>query len=105
MLDVDYVREDESRKVHGTDIEAGVHGHLGPNGARGSPTNLRTIGKANTAHTHSAGIIDGIYTAGVYGSLDMGYNKGPSSWSHSLIVTYLNGKRAILTIKNGKAWR
>lgn len=105
MLDVDYVREDESRKVYGTDIEAGVHGHLGPNGARGSPTNLRTIGKANTAHTHSAGIIDGIYTAGVYGRLDMGYNKGPSSWSHSLVVTYLNGKRSILTLKNGKAWR
>lgn len=28
--------------------------------------------RANTAHTHSAGICDGIYTAGVSGALDMG---------------------------------
>ena len=102
---VTVVKEDESYKVYGTNIEAGVHGHLGPNGARGNPLNLRTVGKANTAHTHSAGIVDGIYTAGVYGNLDMGYNMGLSSWSHSMVVTYLNGKRAILTIKYGKAWR
>lgn len=100
-----YVDEDESYKIGNTGIEAGVHGHLGPNGARGNPRNLLTVGKANTAHTHSAGIIDGIYTAGVYGQLDMGYNKGLSSWSHSFIVTYKNGKRAIFTLKNGKAWR
>lgn len=98
------VREDESVKICG-DIEAGLHGHLGPNGARGNPKNLRTVGKANTAHTHSAGIVDGVYTAGVYGQLDMGYNKGLSSWSHSLIVTYQNSKRAILAIKGGRAWR
>jgi hypothetical protein len=100
-----FVDEDESYKIEGTNIEAGLHGHLGPNGARGSPKNLLTVGKANTAHTHSAGIIDGVYTAGVYGNLDMGYNKGLSSWSHSFIGTYPNGKRAIFTIKNGKAWR
>ncbi len=105
MRNIEVVKEDESYKVYGTNIEAGVHGHLGPNGARGNPLNLRTVGKANTAHTHSASIVDGVYTAGVYGSLDMGYNMGLSSWSHSFIVTYLNGKRAILTIKYGKAWR
>jgi len=99
-----FVQEDDSYRILG-EIEAGLHGHLGPNGARGNPKNLRTVGKANTAHTHSAGITEGIYTAGVYGKLDMGYNKGLSSWSHSLIVTYPNAKRAILTIKAGKAWR
>lgn len=98
------VQEDDSYRILGQ-IEAGLHGHLGPNGARGNPKNLRTVGKANTAHTHSAGIVDGVYTAGVYGKLDMGYNKGLSSWSHSLIVTYPNAKRAILTIKEGRAWR
>lgn len=99
------IAEDESKKVLGTDIEAGLHGHLGPSGARGNPLNLRPVGKANTGHTHSAGIVDGIYTAGVYGKLDMGYNKGLSAWSPSMIVTYQNGKRAIFTIKQGKAWR
>jgi hypothetical protein len=99
-----FLQEDDSYKILG-EIEGGLHGHLGPNGARGSPKNLRTVGKANTGHTHSAGITEGVYTAGVYGKLDMGYNTGLSSWSHSLIVTYANAKRTILTIKDGKAWR
>lgn len=102
--DPTFLLEDDSFKLFG-DIETGLHGHLGPNGARGNPSNLRTNGKSNTGHTHSAGIVEGVYTAGVYGSLDMGYNKGLSSWSHSMVVTYPNGKRAILTIKNGRAWR
>lgn len=97
------IHEDDSLIIAG--IENGLHGHLGPNGARGNPKNLRSVGKANTGHTHSAGIVDGVYTAGVFANLDMGYNKGMSSWSHSFIVTYPNGKRTILTIKNGKAWR
>lgn len=97
------VHEDDSVEVAG--VEHGMHGHLGPNGARGAPKNLRTVGKANTGHTHSASIYDGVYTAGVMGNLDMGYNKGPSSWSPSFIVTYENGKRTICTIRNGKAWR
>ena len=99
-----FLQEDDSYRIGG-EIEAGLHGHLGPNGARGNPKNLRTVGKANTAHTHSAGITEGVYTAGVYGKLDMGYNKGLSSWSHSFIVTYKNNKRAILTIRAGRAWR
>ena len=94
--------EDESYKILGQ-IEAGLHGHLGPNGSRGAPRNLKTVGKANTGHTHSAGIHEGVYTAGVLGRLDMGYNKGPSSWSHSSVVTYPNAKRAVLT-HNGVGW-
>lgn len=99
-----FLQEDDSYRIL-DEIEAGLHGHLGPNGARGNPKNLRTVGKANTAHSHSAGITEGVYTCGVYGSLDMGYNKGLSGWSPSLIVTYNNAKRTILTIKEGKAWR
>lgn len=97
------VHEDDSLQIAG--IEHGLHGHLGPNGSRGSPKNLRTVGKANTAHTHSAGIVEGVYTAGVFGELDMGYNKGLSGWSHSFILTYANGKRTVCTLKDGKAWR
>ena len=92
-------------KDAGGGIECGMHGHLGPNGARGSASNLAKMGrKMNRGHEHSAGIHDGVYTAGVTGSLDQGYNKGPSSWSHSHIVTYKNGKRAIVTMWDGK-WR
>lgn len=98
------LQEDDSYRIL-DEIEAALHGHLGPNGARGNPKNLRTAGKANTAHTHSCGITEGVFTAGVYGKLDMGYNKGLSGWSHTFIGTYPNAKRALFTIKKGRAWR
>ncbi|UXO93740.1 DNA transfer protein [Pseudanabaena phage Pan1] len=86
-------------------IECGMHGHLGPNGSRGTPIGLSRMGRrANTGHTHSAQILDGLYVAGTMSRLRLDYNKGPSSWSHSMIVTYPNGKRTIITCRNGK-WR
>ena len=99
-----FLLEDDSYRIL-DEIEAALHGHLGPNGARGTPRNIRSAGKVNSGHTHSAGIFEGVYTAGVYGQLDMGYNKGLSSWSHSMVVTYPNAKRTVLTLKKGKAWR
>ena len=103
---VRFLDEDESfvicEDTHGG-IECGMHGHLGPNGARGSAAAFAKMGrKANVGHTHSCGIYDGIYTAGTSSNLDLGYNNGPSSWSHSEIVTYQTGKRAIITLYNGK---
>lgn len=84
-------------------IECGMHGHLGPNGARGGAAAFAKMGrKANVGHTHSASIYDGIYTAGTSSALDLGYNSGPSSWSHSEVLTYETGKRAIITLYNGK---
>lgn len=97
------IEEDESFVLSG--VEYGLHGHLGPNGSRGSPRNLKVVGKAFTAHTHSAGIVEGVYTVGVYGKLDMDYNKGPSSWSHTFGVSYANGKRALYTFRGHKPWR
>jgi len=98
-----FLREDESFLICGDNgIECGMHGHLGPNGARGTPWNLAKIGRrGNTGHTHSAGIRDGLYTAGTCSIMDMVYNSGPSSWSHSHIITYSNGKRAIVTMWHG----
>jgi hypothetical protein len=34
----------------------------------------------------------------------MKYNAGPSSWSHSNIITYANGKRCMIT-QRGNKWR
>ena len=86
-------------------IEFGMHGHLGANGSRGSAVGLSKMGRrANTGHSHSACIMDGLYVAGTFTRLRLDYTKGPSSWSHSFIVTYPNGKRTIATIYNGK-WR
>lgn len=87
-------------------IECNYHGDKGPNGARGTPQALTRVAmRLNTGHTHSASILDGVYTAGLTGLMDQGYNgDSPSSWSHSSILTYPNGKRTIITIKEGR-WR
>jgi len=104
-----FLQENDSFKIckdePGGGIECAMHGHEGANGSRGSPAGFRTLGeKCNTAHTHTAGIVGDIYTAGVQGDLDMEYNKGPSSWSHSHVITYPDGARAIITTVDGK-WR
>lgn len=103
LHDIRFLRTDESFRVNG--VECGQHGHTGANGSRGSIHQFRRQGiKFNIGHSHAAGIKDGVYQSGVSGRLDMGYNVGGSSWSHSHIVTYNNGKRTIVTLKNGK-WR
>lgn len=99
--DVIFIPEDGSFKLQ--DIENGLHGHRGLNGARGSALSFTKIGsKVNVGHGHSAAILDGVYVSGVIGRLDMGYNKGPSSWSHSNILTYASSKRTIVTMRNGR---
>ena len=104
---VRFLREDESYVVcsaHGG-IECGLHGHRGTNGSRGTTKGYRVLGiRTNSGHTHTAGIWGGQFSAGVTGDLDMEYNKGPSSWSHSHVVTYPNGKRCIVTMR-GTRWR
>lgn len=100
---VQFLSEDESFILDG--VEHGMHGHLGPNGARGGPANLAKMGRRiSRGHEHSASIYDGVYTAGLTGKNEQGYNRGPSSWSASHIVQYSNGKRAIYTMWGGK-WR
>lgn len=108
--DLKFLGEEESFRIcvlgeRDQGIECGAHGHLGANGARATPKQFTRMGpKATTGHTHSCGIIDGIYTAGTSSKLDLGYNKGLSSWSHSHVIAYPSGKRTIVTMRNGK-WR
>jgi len=100
-----FLLADESFLTCNKKIENGMHGHLGPAGKFGSPTGLSKMGrKANTAHTHSTGIWNGLYVAGTSSKLRWDYTKGPSNWTHSHIVTYPNGKRTIITIYNGQ-WK
>lgn len=104
MDSVKFLREDQSFKICG-DIECGSHSHNGNNGGRGSVLSFEKLGtRHNIGHSHSATIKAGVVQAGLSCSLDMGYNKGGSSWSHSHILTYKNGKRTIITQK-GKKWR
>lgn len=104
---IDFVDDDQSFMIcqAAGGIECGMHGHLGINGARGSAAGLiKTAVKINRGHDHSASILDGVYTAGLSGLFDQGYNRGLSSWTHSHIVTYPNGKRTLVTLQDGR-WR
>lgn len=105
---LDFLLEDQSdvilRQIDGG-IECSIHGDRGANGAKGTASGIARMGRRiNMADKHSAEIVDLVYVAGVSGMLDMGYNKGPSSWTHAHIVTYNNGCRAIVSVWKGR-WR
>lgn len=86
-------------------IETGLHGDEGPNGARGTALNMNRIAvRINRGHEHTASIVDGVFTSGLSGLLDQGYNSGPSGWSQTHTVTYPNAKRTLVTMIDGK-WR
>lgn len=107
-LNSQFLREDESLVVcrdQAGGIECGMHGHLGINGMRGNIISFARMGRrANVGHAHSAAIYRGVFQAGTSSQLDLGYNKGPSSWSHSHIITYPDATRSIVTMWNGR-WR
>ena len=88
---VRFLGEDESLLISG--IEYGQHGDRGINGARGGYTAFEKLGSCYViGHSHS-GYKNGkrVAVAGVTGSLDMGYNKGASSWSHSHVYVGPDG--------------
>ncbi|HEY6019292.1 MAG TPA: hypothetical protein VIY48_05125, partial [Candidatus Paceibacterota bacterium] len=105
---VRFLQEDESFIIcpdANGGIECGMHGDLGVNGGRGSAIGFARMGrKSIVGHGHSTAIVDGVYIVGHSAQVDLGYNKGPSSWSHSHCVVYPNGKRTIITMWKGK-WR
>lgn len=85
------------------EIECGMHGDVGPNGARGSAMNISKIGvKTIIEHSHTPHIVDGCYQSGTSTVLDLRYNRGPSSWMNTHTVVYGNGKRALLTVIEGQ---
>lgn len=101
LVNTIFVQEDSSYMVKG--VELAIHGHYGANGARGSANAFNKMGpKSITGHTHSPSVTDGHTCVGVNGNLDMGYNVGLSSWSHTDALLYPNGKRALITLMHGR---
>jgi len=87
-------------------VELAFHGDLGSNGARGSAKSMDKIGvKTVIGHSHSPKIIGGCYQTGTTSQLDMGYNHGASSWLHSHVIIYANGKRSHIHLIKGRPWR
>lgn len=105
-VNVKWLRRDEEYTVcedaHGG-IELSNHGDKGTNGARGGIRDFARSGrKCIIGHSHSAGLHEGAMQVGVMGSLDMDYNVGMSSWSHSAAIVYPNGKRTLITVWRGR---
>lgn len=92
----------ESLEVDG--VEYGHHGHRGPNGTRGSIGGFLRVGaKMTVGHSHSPGIMDGVYQVGTSSLLDMGYNSDAlSSWMATHCVHYENGSRTLVNIVDGQ---
>lgn len=87
------------------DVELGMHGHIGPNGARGTLQAFGKIGvRSVIGHGHGPGIRDGVMMIGTSSYLRVGYNKGPSNWLHAHGLVYKNGKRSLAVIIDGR-WR
>lgn len=101
-----FLDEDESFilcKDAGGGIECGNHGHRGPNGSKGTPKGfMKMARKMIIGDKHSAGIYGGVYVTGTCTGRNVAYAKGPSSWSPTHCVVYPNGKRALVTMWNGR---
>jgi hypothetical protein len=103
MNTLKWLETDESFVLAG--VELGQHGHLGINGARGNHRSATKLGRpATTGHEHSAGIHLSNWVAGCSCILRVGYNRGASSWSHSHVIQYPEGTRAMITMWAGR-WR
>jgi hypothetical protein len=83
-------------------IEVGNHGFRGANGAKGTVAGFARVGrKMSIGDKHSPEIFDGVYVSGAM-NLRHGYNKGASGWAVTHTIQYPDGKRALITLQNGK---
>ena len=94
---------DEALTICG--VELSMHGHLGPNGSRGSIKNLRRVGlRSIIGHSHTPGIDEGCTQVGTSTRLRLEYTIGPSSWLNAHCILHADGKRQLIFIINGH-WR
>lgn len=104
MKDVIFLQRDQSYKVK--DIECGIHGHDGANGAKGSPMGFRnSYDKIIVGHSHSPKIINDVYYVGTLSRLNLSYNRGSSSWLHANSVIYDNGGRQLILWVESENWK
>jgi len=90
-----FLQRSDSVKIG--DVECAAHGDLGLNGAKASLNALEKIyGTCVTGHNHSAAIQRGVFRVGTLSKLDMRYNRGPSSWTHTCCLVYENGQRQLI---------
>lgn len=98
---VRWLRSDEDFKKRGWQF--GDHGHQGPNGSKGTIRGQeKYLGKSVCGHSHTPGIFRDAWRVGTLSKIDLGYNKGASSWMHTNFVFYRNGHGQLVNILDGK---
>lgn len=95
-----WLDRDEDYKI--ANVEVGAHGDKGSNGARGSLRAMESAyGQSVSGHSHTAEILRGAWQVGTCSLLNLSYNKGPSSWSHTSCLIYGNGMRQLISVIDG----
>jgi hypothetical protein len=90
-----------SYRVNGWELSQ--HGHIGVNGSRGSVAQFKNLNtKTITAHSHTPAREDGSIVVGTLTNKRLGYNNGATSWMHSNVILYPNGKASHINLINGK---
>jgi hypothetical protein len=84
-------------------FELAMHGHLGVNGAKGSPESFRKLNtKMVSAHTHSTFRKDGLLVVGTSTRLRLNYTNGPSSWTQGHVIIDKYGKAQNIIFFDGE---
>ncbi len=92
---IEFGKIDSQRLAFGYDIS--MHGHVGTGGARGSAVSFKKMRiKTVTGHTHSPFEDNNTVVVGVTGSMEMGYNKGGTTWDRANAVVYPNSTHQLL---------
>jgi len=98
-----FLSDRKSHLIKGIDV--GQHGDRGANGARGAVNSFAMSEyKMIVGHSHSPAIKFGAYQTGTSTYLQLGYNRGLSSWLQTHCGIYPNGKRVLISVINGE-WR
>lgn len=94
-----WLQRDEEFKI--ANVECGAHG----DGWQSSMAFWeKSLGNCVIGHSHTAAILRGVFRVGTSSKLQLDYNKGPSSWTHTHCLVYPNGARQLINIINGE-WR
>lgn len=101
---VRWLGRDEDFRISRGKVESGIHGDLGPNGARGGgvASMLKCYGDCWFGHTHRSEISHGAWNVGTTSFLKQDYNRGPSGWSQSHGIQYEDGTRQIILCIHGQ---
>lgn len=96
---ITWLQRDEEYRI--ANVECGAHG----DGWQSSMAFWeKSLGNCVIGHAHTAAILRGVFRVGTSSLLQLDYNIGPSSWTHTHCLVYPNGARQLVNVINGE-WR